>query len=210
MLTWLTVVLVGRRRLEHVDLTGLERGHPLPGIRDRHHRELVEVRQLDAVLVLLPVLLPLLQHGALAGRLAEGESVELPLGDGSTVELRPVDVDLPQQTLEGWGVGSEGGITVALELDVTTELRREGLARDVVRVVQDARKTAGLDVSDRIALGIDAMGEVAEAMRDEGNRSRVAEETLATVLNDEPLPDATYSTEADLDGDAVTVTLRRA
>ncbi len=148
--------------------------------------------------------------GALAGRLAAGESVELTLGDGSTVELRPVDVDLARQTLEGWGVGSEGGITVALELDVTTELRREGLARDVVRVVQDARKTAGLDVSDRIALGIGAMGEVAEAMRDEGNRSRVAEETLATVLNDEPLPDATYSTEADLDGDAVIVTLRRA
>jgi isoleucyl-tRNA synthetase len=76
--------------------------------------------------------------------------------------------------------------------------------------VQDARKAAGLDVSDRIVLGIGAMGEIAEAMRDEGNRSRVAEETLATVLNDEPLPNATYSTEADLDGDAVTVTLRRA
>jgi isoleucyl-tRNA synthetase len=90
------------------------------------------------------------------------------------------------------------------------ELRREGLARDVVRVVQDARKAAGLDVSDRIVLGIGAMGEVAEAMRDEGNRSRVAEETLATVLNDEPLLNATYSTEADLAGDAVTVTLRRA
>jgi isoleucyl-tRNA synthetase len=147
--------------------------------------------------------------GALAGRLAAGESVELTLDDGSSAELGPLDVDLAQEKLEGWGVGSEGGITVALELDVTTDLRREGLARDVIRLVQDARKAAGLDVSDRIALGIGAMGEVAEAMRDDGNRSRVTEETLATVLNDEPLPDATYSTEADLDGDAVTVTLRR-
>ncbi|HYZ12636.1 MAG TPA: isoleucine--tRNA ligase [Actinomycetota bacterium] len=147
--------------------------------------------------------------GALAGRLAAGESVELTLDDGSSAELGPVDVDLAQEKLEGWGVGSEGGITVALELDVTTELRREGLARDVIRLVQDARKAAGLDVSDRIVLGIGAMGEVAEAMRDDGNRSRVTEETLASVLNNEPLPDATYSTEADLDGDAVTVTLRR-
>jgi isoleucyl-tRNA synthetase len=148
--------------------------------------------------------------GSAAGRLAAGESVALELGDGSTIELDPDDVDLAQHTLEGWGVASEGGITVALELDVTPELRREGLVRDVIRVVQDARKAAGLDVSDRIALGIEASGEVAQALRDERNRSRVADEALATALRDEPLPDATYSTEADLDGDVITVTLRRA
>ena len=66
-------------------------------------------------------------------------------------------------SLEGWGVASDGGYTVALELEVTPELRLEGLARELVRIAQDARKAAGLDVSDRIVLGIDVDGELAEA-----------------------------------------------
>ena len=59
---------------------------------------------------------------------------------------RPDDVELAQEVLEGWGVASDGGVTVALELELTPELRSEGLARELVRVVQDARRTAGLAV----------------------------------------------------------------
>ena len=53
-------------------------------------------------------------------------------------------------------MASEGGITVALDLELDDALRREGLARELVRLVQDARKAAGLDVSDRIELGVEA------------------------------------------------------
>jgi isoleucyl-tRNA synthetase len=57
-----------------------------------------------------------------------------------------------QTPLEGWGVASGGGETVALDLAVSDALRFEGYAREVVRLVQEARKASGFDVSDRIAV----------------------------------------------------------
>ncbi len=53
---------------------------------------------------------------------------------------------------EGWAVHHDAGESIALDLTLTPELRRLGLARDVVRQVQEARKTSGLEVSDRITL----------------------------------------------------------
>jgi len=72
--------------------------------------------------------------------------------DGAPVSLGPDDVIVTQVPRSGWAVASGAGETVALEITITPELRREGLAREVVRLVQDARKSDGLDVSDRISL----------------------------------------------------------
>ncbi|HXF37896.1 MAG TPA: isoleucine--tRNA ligase, partial [Actinomycetota bacterium] len=131
--------------------------------------------------------------GSIAGALARGETVAVAT-PGGEVALGPQDVDLVQEVRTGWGVAAEGGTTVALDLEVTPELRLEGLARELVRAVQDARKAAGLDVSDRIALAIEARGEVAEALR--RHPAYVADETLATLLVEGRLPDATYRAEA--------------
>ena len=68
------------------------------------------------------------------------------------VTLTAADLVVTQTPLEGWGVAAAGGETVALDLTVTGELRAEGHAREVVRLIQEARKSAGLDVSDRIAV----------------------------------------------------------
>jgi isoleucyl-tRNA synthetase len=119
--------------------------------------------------------------------LAAGGSVTLDLPPEAVV-LSPADVDLTQETLEGWGVAAEGGITVALELELTPELRREGLARELVRVVQDARKAADLEVSDRIALGVAAEGVIAEALSE--HSAWVAGETLAAELVASGIDDA--------------------
>ncbi|TDQ43640.1 isoleucine--tRNA ligase [Actinorugispora endophytica] len=78
-----------------------------------------------------------------------GASVDV---DGETVALSPDEVLVTEQPREGWAVASESGETVALDLELTPELRRAGLAREVVRLVQDARKSSGLDISDRIEL----------------------------------------------------------
>ena len=79
-------------------------------------------------------------------------------------------------------MASDGGLTVALDLELDDELRREGVARELVRVVQDARKAAGLEVSDRIQLGVEA-GRAAVA---DGDLARTATrssgETLAVEL----------------------------
>ncbi len=88
---------------------------------------------------------------SLAGELRSAGTASV-LADGAPVRLEPDDVIITQTPRSGWAVASEGGETVALEVTITPELRREGLAREVVRLVQDARKSDGLDVSDRISL----------------------------------------------------------
>ena len=85
--------------------------------------------------------------------------------EGGVATIDPGEVDLMQEVVEGWGVASEGAVTVALELDRTPELVREGLARELVRLIQDGRRAAGLAVTDRIGLSVEASGDVAEALR---------------------------------------------
>ena len=68
------------------------------------------------------------------------------------VTLSAADLVVTQTPLEGWGVASAGGETVALDLAVSAALRFEGYAREVVRLIQEARKASGLDVSDRIVV----------------------------------------------------------
>jgi isoleucyl-tRNA synthetase len=121
------------------------------------------------------------------------------------VSLAPEDVDLSQETTGGWGTASGGGVTVALDLDVTPELAREGLAREVVRLVQDARKEAGLRVTDRIELGIEADGQVAEAV--ETHRSWIAGEVLAVRIEVGPVAGAE---PREIDGHRIGLAVRRA
>ena len=97
--------------------------------------------------------------------------------DGAAVQVSADQVIVTETPREGWAVASAGGETVALDLHITPELRLAGLARDVVRLVQEARKTAGLDVSDRIELVWRADGDLAHALATHGGA--VAEEVLA-------------------------------
>jgi len=98
--------------------------------------------------------------------------------DGAPVALGPDDVIVTQTPRSGWTVATEGGETVGIEVDITPELRREGLAREVIRLVQDARKTDGLHVSDRITVRWDtANPELAAALAEHGEL--IASEVLA-------------------------------
>ena len=143
--------------------------------------------------------------GTVAGALARGETVSVGLGDVE-IELTADDVDLSQEVREGWGVASEGGLTVALDLELTDALRREGVARELVRLVQDARKAAGLDVSDRIQLGIHAGHAIGEALA--AHREYVAGETLAVDLIAGDVEG--FRQEAAIEGEPVAVSLRKA
>jgi isoleucyl-tRNA synthetase len=81
-----------------------------------------------------------------------GGTVTVPLPSGEEVPVAADDVVVTQTPRAGWAVATDAGETVAIDTTVTPELRREGLAREVIRLVQEARKNDGLDVSDRIAL----------------------------------------------------------
>ena len=94
------------------------------------------------------------------------------------------DVIVTQTPRAGWAVATDAGETVAIDTSVTPELRREGLAREVIRLVQEARKTDGLDVTDRIALRWSASDpDLAAALAEHG--SLIASEVLATEYGPE-------------------------
>jgi isoleucyl-tRNA synthetase len=81
-----------------------------------------------------------------------GGAVTVPVPGGPAVSVGPDDVIVTQTPRAGWAVATDAGETVAIDTTVTPELRREGLAREVIRLIQEARKSDGLDVTDRIAL----------------------------------------------------------
>jgi isoleucyl-tRNA synthetase len=136
--------------------------------------------------------------------LREGRTVGVNV-DGHDHELTADDLLVGLQPLDGFQVEREGGHAVALDLAMDDELRREGWAREVVRAVQNARKDAGLEVSDRIALTLGGDGTLLEAVRE--HERYVAGEVLATAVTFDGNGDA--GTEATIDGHRLTVTVSR-
>jgi isoleucyl-tRNA synthetase len=107
---------------------------------------------------------------------------------GETVEALPGEVTISESPRQGWALAEDQGLTVALDLELTPELVRSGLAREAVRLVQNARKDVGLDVGDGISLVWSASGETAAALRQHG--ALVAAEVLATRIREgDPVAD---------------------
>jgi isoleucyl-tRNA synthetase len=134
-----------------------------------------------------------------AGR-SSGASTSVEV-DGAPVSIGPDDVIATQVPRSGWAVASGGGETVALEIAITPELRREGLAREVIRRVQDARKNDGLDVTDRISLRWStADADLSAALTEHG--AMISTEVLAVDYGpqrgDGTDPSAREHVEADL------------
>lgn len=104
--------------------------------------------------------------------------------EGESVSLAPDEVIITETPREGWSVASDSGATVALDLEITPELRRAGLARDAIRLIQEARKNSGLDVADRIALRWEsADDELRTALAE--HAGLIADEVLATTFTAE-------------------------
>ena len=108
--------------------------------------------------------------------------------DGESVSVTHEDVIITETPRSGWAVASDSGETIALDLNVTPELRRAGLAREMVRLIQDARKSAGFEVSDRISCWWTADDELAETLTEHG--PMIANEVLATVFEHGVAPTA--------------------
>ena len=134
----------------------------------------------DRVKDLRPALAEL-DGAAAAEALEEGRSVTVTL-DGEPLALSPDDLQLRVRGQQGFAVSREGGEVVALDLTLDESLRKRGLAREVVRLVQDLRKTSGLDVSDRILLHVEGLDAIAEHF------DFIAREVLATEIVSDPGP----------------------
>ncbi|MCB2082190.1 MAG: class I tRNA ligase family protein, partial [Rickettsiales bacterium] len=103
---------------------------------------------------------------------------------------------------------SSNDALVVLDLAITPELKAEGIARDIVRLVQEARKAAGLHISDTIRLAVEGPDTVRAAL--EANRDYVQSQTLAEALSTEDAANETHVSESALDGLALKIGLSKA
>jgi len=136
-----------------------------------------------------------------------GQTLSVTLADGETLELAPDEVLVEAKQKEGYAVAEDGGYLVALNTAVSAELKREGLLRDLVRFIQQARKDAGFNISDTIttyySVTEDADGVLAdltETLSDPESAKYVQTETLSTVLNLGDAPPTAFSQLLELDG----------
>ncbi|MFK8037465.1 MAG: isoleucine--tRNA ligase [Crocinitomicaceae bacterium] len=96
------------------------------------------------------------------------------------IALELEDFDIVTDDIPGWLMASEGGLTVALDITISADLKQEGIARELVNRIQNFRKESGLEVMDRIELTIDANDEVALAART--NETYICNEVLANSI----------------------------
>ncbi|MDQ2998797.1 MAG: class I tRNA ligase family protein, partial [Chloroflexota bacterium] len=126
--------------------------------------------------------------------------------DGQDLQIQHDEVLVESSSPEGYAVAESGGVLVALDTSMTPELRQEGIARELVRNIQDARKLAGFAIADRIAVhlgGVAGDVELETTVRQWGDYIRA--ETLADDLILDPSGAGVHTEELDLDGRALTV-----
>jgi isoleucyl-tRNA synthetase len=131
---------------------------------------------------------------------------DLALPDGSSVRIGHDDVEVRAQSHAELALAQEGGYAVAIDTTVDDELRAEGIARDLIRLLNEQRKAAGLEIADRIRVRLGATARVEAAAH--AHRDWIAREVLAVELEITALFDA--GTTFEIDGDTVTLELVRA
>jgi isoleucyl-tRNA synthetase len=105
------------------------------------------------------------------------------------------DVLISSEDIPGWSVATEGGVTVALDITITEELKREGIARDFVNRIQNLRKEQGLDVLDKIVVEVEAVNGFAEAIQE--HKEYISTEVQAVSLDVKPHVEKPIEVEMD-------------
>jgi isoleucyl-tRNA synthetase len=146
-----------------------------------------------------------------AASLRAGRPLGIAVGEREHT-LSADDVLLTMRAPDGYSVEREGAHAVALDLEIDAELRREGQAREIVHAVQNARKSAGLQVEDRITLALDGAAELLEAAA--AHSDYITGETLArgVDLSDGASQQTTpmdYSEQTEVDGLELSISLSR-
>ncbi len=137
-------------------------------------------------------------------RLTREGSITLDL-DGGEATIEVADVDIVSEDIPGWEVATDGTVTVALDVTVTDELRREGIARDVVNRIQNLRKERGFNITDKIRLQFAPNPATDEAL--DTFADYISRQVLATELSVAPV-DESDSDAAVLDIDGITLVAR--
>jgi isoleucyl-tRNA synthetase len=127
--------------------------------------------------------------------------------DGEQVVVTPADFEITSEDMPGWLVASEGKLTVALDITVTEELRREGVARELINRIQNIRKDSGFEVTDKIRVEIEAKEIVAGAI--EHFADYIASQTLATEVVMTENPQGSTLVDSDVDEQPLKIAVTR-
>ena len=140
------------------------------------------------------------------GQIAELESagrLTLDLG-GTPAEIEAGEVEIYSEDIPGWVVANEGVLTVALDVTVTEELRREGIARELVSKIQNIRKSIGFEISDRIAVTISSNENTDAAI--EEHKAYICNQVLADSLT---IAEVAEGTALEFDGFTLQATVEK-
>jgi isoleucyl-tRNA synthetase len=133
--------------------------------------------------------------------------VTVRLDDGAQIVLVEKEIDIIRTGLEGWQVESEAGLSVAVDTELSVELQKEGLAREFVNRVQNMRKEANFDVTDRIATGVQANENLAAAIS--YMAEYIQQETLSESLEQEELQVSDYVKTWEIGDEECIISIRR-
>jgi isoleucyl-tRNA synthetase len=144
---------------------------------------------------------------SVAKAIEKGEPVELRV-ERKKIELLPEEIEVVTKPKKGYALSDEEeGVTVAVNVEITEDLRQEGLARDIVRRVQNQRKEAGFNISDLIETYYQASSTIAEVFKDFGDY--IAAETLSSVLCEASPPKGTHVATYKIDGELLKIGLKK-
>ena len=106
--------------------------------------------------------------------------------EGQQLIVEAVDVDIISEDIPGWLVANEGNLTVALEVELTDELRNEGMARELINRIQNIRKESGLEITDRIVVTLAPNAEVEKSLVDFADyiKTQVLADDIRIAAND--------------------------
>jgi isoleucyl-tRNA synthetase len=106
--------------------------------------------------------------------------------EGQTLTVEAVDVEIISEDIPGWLVANEGNLTVALEVELTEELKNEGMARELINRIQNIRKESGLEITDRIAVVLAPQADVEKAVEnfDDYIKTQVLADSITIQPND--------------------------
>jgi isoleucyl-tRNA synthetase len=135
--------------------------------------------------------------------LEQSGRLEIPVA-GQIAEITVDDVEILSEDIPGWLVANNDSWTVALDITVTDDLRKEGIARELVNRIQNIRKSSGYEITDKITLTIQPDKRINEAV--EEYKSYIANQVLATKITLAPL---TNGTEIDFDDFKLAVLIER-
>ncbi|MBR5030181.1 MAG: class I tRNA ligase family protein, partial [Muribaculaceae bacterium] len=139
-------------------------------------------------------------------KLEQDGCIKLMVGDQEAV-VDVADVEIISEDIPGWLVSNEGNLTVALDITVTDELRREGMARELVNRIQNVRKSKNFDITDKVVVTISPDERINDAVEDFGDY--IAHQVLATEIKVEPV-EGDDAIALDMDGWALNIKVDKA